>query len=276
MVYNNSPNQIQTGSNLLNRCEAYCINLETRPDRWEKVQQQFALLSLQNVQRYAAKTDVSIRNTAPTNGEHSVIETNLELLCVCHRSKPILIFQDDVYFLMECHPLETMDKITAQLPDDFGILYLGAHLFDPKIKHPLVTPNLVKMQPEPNLRLKKIMSTLAVRMPLSLVSEALNLSSLKWKMSCSRRNGTCFSPNTWCRPFLALWPTRHLHFKSRIFRILKASKPSAIGLSNTIRKRLRKANFQSTGFNGCSQKFYNLFRGIRKGVYSCCVYINVI
>ncbi len=150
MVYNNSPNQIQTGSNLLNRCEAYCINLETRPDRWEKVQQQFALLSLQNVQRYAAKTDVSIRNTAPTNGEHSVIETNLELLCVCHRSKPILIFQDDVYFLMECHPLETMDKITAQLPDDFGILYLGAHLFDPKIKHPLVTPNLVKMQPEPN------------------------------------------------------------------------------------------------------------------------------
>lgn len=135
---------------ILNNCEYFCINLDTRTDRWEKVQEQFEILQLnKNVVRKSAKVDVPIRNEKMSKGEHSLIETNLELFKNCPKDRNLCIFEDDVYFIEDIVSKDIFNKVMEQLPTDFGVLYLGAHLFDKKIKHPLISPNIVQMKPEP-------------------------------------------------------------------------------------------------------------------------------
>jgi len=127
-----------------------CINLDRRTDRWTQVQHQFNLIGIrEKVIRMSAVTDCIMHNPAMSNAEQSLIETNLQILNRTDLSGPICIFEDDVYFLMDKEPIKVMACISNQLPEDFGLLYLGAHLFDPKIVHPLISPNLVRLLPEP-------------------------------------------------------------------------------------------------------------------------------
>jgi hypothetical protein len=135
---------------LLNTLSFYCINLDKRTDRWARVQQQFNLIGIrEKITRVSAITGCIKHNSPLSTAEQSLIETNLRILSRTDSSGPICIFEDDVYFLMDNRPLDVMAGISRQLPDDFGLLYLGAHLFDQKIKHPLVSPNLVRLLPEP-------------------------------------------------------------------------------------------------------------------------------
>jgi hypothetical protein len=135
---------------LLNTLSFYCINLDQRTDRWARVQHQFDLIGIrEKITRVSAVTDFINRNSDLSIGHQSLIETNLLILNRRELSGPICIFEDDVYFLMENRPLDVMAHISSQLPENFGLLYLGAHLFDPKIKHLLISPNLVRLLPEP-------------------------------------------------------------------------------------------------------------------------------
>lgn len=135
---------------LFDKLSFYCINLDKRIDRWTQVQDQFKLIGINNrVSRVPAVIEFIKHNSAMSIAEQSLIETNLRILNRNDLSGPICIFEDDVYFLMSNRPLEVMSGVSRQLPEDFGLLYLGAHLFDPKIKHPLSSPNLVRLLPEP-------------------------------------------------------------------------------------------------------------------------------
>lgn len=128
----------------------YCINLDKRTDRWEKVQQQFDLAGVrEKITRVSAVTADNVRNNFLNEAEHGLIETNLQILNYVEMSNPVCIFEDDVYFLLEHDLPALMERISKQLPEDFGLLYLGAHLFDPVIIHPLISPNLVRLLPEP-------------------------------------------------------------------------------------------------------------------------------
>jgi hypothetical protein len=134
---------------LMNTLSFYCINLDKRTDRWARVQHQFDLIGIrEKITRVSAITGIK-HNSALSTGHQSLNETNLRILSRSDLSGPVCIFEDDVYFIMENRPLDVMAGISRQLPDDFGLLYLGAHLFDPKIKHPLISPNLVRLLPEP-------------------------------------------------------------------------------------------------------------------------------
>lgn len=134
---------------LFDRTSFYCINLDARTDRWARVQHQFGLIGIrEKVARVSAVTDCIIHNSLMSKAEQSLIETNLRIFGQADLSGPICIFEDDVYFLMEYWNTGVMACVSEQLPDDFGLLYLGAHLFDPIIKHPLISPNLVQLLPE--------------------------------------------------------------------------------------------------------------------------------
>ena len=127
----------------------YCINLDKRTDRWARVQHQFDLIGIgEKVTRVSAVTSFIDHNSALSIGHQSLIETNLLILNRTDLSGPTCIFEDDVYFIMENRPFDVMAGVYRQLPEDFGLLYLGAHLFDEKIKHPLISPNLIRLLPE--------------------------------------------------------------------------------------------------------------------------------
>lgn len=129
----------------------YCINLDRRTDRWEQAQQQFGKIGIaEKVARVSALTDVTLKSTVISSAEQSLIETNLGIIRQAGARGPICIFEDDVYFLDDYGIHEIMASVSRQLPNDFGLLYLGAHLFDPVIVHPLAAPNLVSLLPEKN------------------------------------------------------------------------------------------------------------------------------
>jgi hypothetical protein len=132
-----------------NSLSFYCINLDKRTDRWVKVQQQFDKIGIcEKVTRVSAVTDSSIQSDSLSAAEQSLIETNRRILDRAKLSAPVCIFEDDVYFLQDLDITELMARVSEQLPEYFGLLYLGAHLFDPVITHPRVSPNLIRLQPE--------------------------------------------------------------------------------------------------------------------------------
>jgi len=134
----------------LNSLSLFCINLDKRTDRWVKVQQQFDKIAIrEKVTRVSAVTDGSIQNDSLSVAEQSLIETNLRILNRAELSAPVCIFEDDVYFLPDLDIAELMTRVSEQLPEGFGLLYLGAHLFDPVVTHPRVSPNLIRLLPEP-------------------------------------------------------------------------------------------------------------------------------
>ena len=108
----------------------YCINLDHRTDRWEHAQKEFEKLGIKDrVIRFSA-----IKHN---DGRIGVIRSNLEIFKIAKKRnyKNILIFEDDVEFLMKNKPLETLDKSLNQLPKNvWGMIYLGANTHQPLIK----------------------------------------------------------------------------------------------------------------------------------------------
>lgn len=131
----------------------FCINLDSRPDRWKSVQHQFDFLGvLDNVERVSALMNVEIINPNVSKGASSLIATNISIL---HRALEehysyIGIFEDDVYFITKRSPRDTLSAAVCEIPNDFGLLYLGAHFMDPIVKHRQVSPHLIRLNPEPN------------------------------------------------------------------------------------------------------------------------------
>jgi len=101
----------------MNRIEkTYCINLDERHDRWNRVQREFQKLDI-NVERFSG-----IRK-AP--GFAGCKESHLEVLKLCQTYKIFMILEDDVCFLD--HALTFINKALSQLPDNWDMLYLGVN-----------------------------------------------------------------------------------------------------------------------------------------------------
>jgi GR25 family glycosyltransferase involved in LPS biosynthesis len=96
--------------------------------------------------------NVKIINPDVSKGASSLIATNLSILRSAlegHHSY-IGIFEDDVYFIIKRNPTSTLSAAACEIPNDFGLLYLGAHFLDPIVKHRQVSPHLIRLNPEPN------------------------------------------------------------------------------------------------------------------------------
>lgn len=117
--------------------DIYCINLNERKDRWEKVKLEFDKVGLLNrVKRFPA--------IKMSDGRLGVIKSNLEIIKIAKKNnlKNVLVFEDDVHFIN--NPIEVLEKSLSQIGNlGWWLLYLGANTHQ---KLELVTkskPNLL-------------------------------------------------------------------------------------------------------------------------------------
>jgi GR25 family glycosyltransferase involved in LPS biosynthesis len=122
----------------------YCINLDRRPDRWEKVSKQFNELSLK-VERFPAYNGNSLsphKHYQINNGEVGCFMSHyriLEKIISSTEGTNFLILEDDVEFCKNFNSL--LEDHLKQLPEDWDMVYLSGHIMDDFVK---VGDNLYK------------------------------------------------------------------------------------------------------------------------------------
>jgi GR25 family glycosyltransferase involved in LPS biosynthesis len=120
--------------------EIYCINLDHRTDRWERVQKEFDSVGvLSKVQRFSA-----IKHP---DGRLGLIKSNLEILKIAKEKglNNVLIFEDDVHFLNDTVGILT--KAIEQLGKlDWWLLYLGANTHEPLQPFVRSKPNILVLK----------------------------------------------------------------------------------------------------------------------------------
>ena len=116
----------------------YCINLDSRPDRWCYVSGHFSRFGLKgNVVRFSA---VDVRNDSKLQEHEKLLRNNFSLLAMCgcmlsHRKiiefarsaelKNVLVFEDDVRILQR--NISNLNKSIRDLSNlEWDIFYLGA------------------------------------------------------------------------------------------------------------------------------------------------------
>lgn len=98
--------------------KAYCLNLNSRPDRWEKSQKEFDKHGLK-VERFAA-----------IEHENPFTSFNLSQQALLKQVTEItMIFEDDVLFVSD-----KLQEVLSTAPDGWDMLYLGGHVND-SLKH---------------------------------------------------------------------------------------------------------------------------------------------
>jgi len=116
--------------------EIYVINLDRRTDRWENAQKEFECVGvLDRVNRISA-----IENE---DGRIGLIKSFLKIFKdVKERNvENVLIFEDDVKFIKENNPIETLEKSISQIGKiEWSLFYLGANTHE---KCNLFRPNLI-------------------------------------------------------------------------------------------------------------------------------------
>jgi len=130
----------------------YCINLDSRPDRWQYVNTHFAKFGLKNkVERFSA---IDVRNNPEFQNQEKLLQDNFSLLAMCgcmlsHRSiiekakaeglKNVLVFEDDIRILSA--NIKSLKESLKDLNElEWDVFYFGATYLWPLEK---ISPYLV-------------------------------------------------------------------------------------------------------------------------------------
>ena len=108
----------------------YCINLDTRPDRFTLATEEFKNLNI----------DVE-RVSGIVGKAHGLLLTHIEILmdAINKKYESILIFEDDVTFIDGFN--EKFNAKILFLPDDWDLLYIGGNNVFARGKFDLITGN---------------------------------------------------------------------------------------------------------------------------------------
>ncbi|HET7286019.1 MAG TPA: glycosyltransferase family 25 protein, partial [Pyrinomonadaceae bacterium] len=114
-----------------------CINLDRRPDRWERMKKEFARHGIQSVQRFPAiDGDVIEKPThwTHTAGAYGCLLSHLAVVSEARDSGAanILILEDDV--ILDPEFQEKFSRFIKEVPDDWDMLYFGALHKDEPVK----------------------------------------------------------------------------------------------------------------------------------------------
>lgn len=106
----------------------YCINLDSRQDRWENTQKELEKWGITGVERYKAinGNDLTIDLKGLLPGEVGILMTHLELARKCKEDnlKNVLILEDDVYFSNE---ILKIDEYMSKVPENWDMIYFGGN-----------------------------------------------------------------------------------------------------------------------------------------------------
>lgn len=121
----------------------YCINLDRRPDRWEKCEEQFNKLDL-SVERFSAIDKEKIgRVSCPINmGQLACLSSHYNVIKKARKENfsKILVLEDDVIFSDKL--LEIFSNSKEEIPDDWEMLYFGGNHLNGLVR---ITDNIYKM-----------------------------------------------------------------------------------------------------------------------------------
>lgn len=106
-----------------------CVNLDRRPERWQRVQARFAEHGIDGVRRFAALdgNDLAIpAHWRHSPGAYGCLRSHLEVVEEARRlgAPSVLIFEDDVVFHADLR--QKFAACMEELPDDWDMLYFGA------------------------------------------------------------------------------------------------------------------------------------------------------
>jgi len=112
------------------KSRTYCINLDRRPDRWEKAQKEFELIGITDVHRFSAidAYDVKIKRSI-NKGETGCLLSHLDLIKAgkWFNLDYLIIFEDDVEF----HPGFNKLFDLSLIPGDWDMIYFGGNDIHP-------------------------------------------------------------------------------------------------------------------------------------------------
>lgn len=122
-----------------------CINLDKRPDRWQKMLARFAQHDIQNVERFAALNRDNIDIPAAWShlpGAYGCLRSHLEIIERARKEglQRVLIFEDDTVFDPRFNDM--FAAAINQLPADWDMLLFGGLHGEPPQR---ITPNVMKV-----------------------------------------------------------------------------------------------------------------------------------
>jgi GR25 family glycosyltransferase involved in LPS biosynthesis len=106
-----------------------CINLDRRPERWQRMQQEFARHGIGPVQRFSACDGETLAKPAGwihSAGAYGCLVSHVEVIREAQRSNApsVLIFEDDTVLDPEFQ--SKFASFSKEVPDDWDMLYFGA------------------------------------------------------------------------------------------------------------------------------------------------------
>jgi glycosyl transferase, family 25 len=106
-----------------------CINLDRRPERWQRMQRAFAAQGIESVQRFSAvdgKDVVLPSNWIHTPGAYGCLDSHVRVVREARDAgvSSVLIFEDDAVFDPQFK--EKFAAFVQELPSDWDMLFLGA------------------------------------------------------------------------------------------------------------------------------------------------------
>ena len=171
-----------------------CINLDRRPDRWRRMQQEFAKHGIRSVHRFAAYDGDAIEK--PIHWKHSAgaygcLLSHLHVVEEARASgaSSVLIFEDDTVFDPEFQ--QKFSEFGKQVPDDWDMLYLGALHKDQPIK---LTDNISRITKANSTFAYALRSTVFDAF-IDLNRKADNVLDMNSYILQERFNCYCFMPN---------------------------------------------------------------------------------
>ncbi|WP_019506527.1 hypothetical protein [Pleurocapsa sp. PCC 7319] len=122
--------------------EIYCINLDEKIERWEKVKQEFKKIGIEDkVKRFSAVRD-EVGGRAIAGSSHLAVIK----MAAQKKLKNILIFEDDLIFIKWNE--KYMYNAINNLPIDWKVFNIGYSFVgkDAKIKFHHISDNLIKVE----------------------------------------------------------------------------------------------------------------------------------
>ena len=125
----------------------YCINMDSRKDRWNQAKEEFEKNGIE-VERVSAVEGAKLNIEFPPEMKEGAVGCSLSHLYVMKMAKQLgldnyLVLEDDVKFIDNFS--EIFPQIITQVPDDWDMLYLGGqHIHGRNIQE--VTSNIYKCE----------------------------------------------------------------------------------------------------------------------------------
>lgn len=187
----------------------YCINLKSRPDRWENCQKQFSHFGLSNIQRFEAIKCNHPKLSKKANAQVGCTLSHYYILkeAQAKNYSRILVLEDD--FLFTKSPEYTKNKLNntiSELPLDWDLFYFGAFFvkgydYEPTEKY---SQNLIKINTGfcthaisySIFGINKLIKNLPLETEQQILYFSREYESIDWYLVRSfQKNNKCFATN---------------------------------------------------------------------------------